>query len=347
MPARHHELTLYPTIAEALTRGGPGARRRRRAADRRARAIPAQQPGPDALSPLRVLPADRRGLPPERSSRPGLQRQAPVVEVGLGRRRWSTRPTSWAFPFMAGSSLPVTWRIPSVDVPWGAESTRSSAWATAGSTATTSTVWRRSSAWPSGGAGGETGVAAVQALRGEPVWKALAEDSWASGGLLPRRSSRPASAVASPWPRLAPGYGQRLSRARADAAACPRPGALPHRVCRWPEGHAAHALADWSATSPSPSPTKGRDDVLSTQMYLPGLHPGQTLPNFFSPLAHHIETMFLTGQAPLPRRANPADDRHPRGGDRLAEPGRRSESRRPTCARIAYQAPRESTFLRS
>ena len=35
-------------------------------------------------------------------------------------------------------------------------------------------------------------------------------------------------------------------------------------------------------------------------MYLPGLHPGQTLPNFFSPLAHHIETLFLTGKPPYP-----------------------------------------------
>ena len=43
---------------------------------------------------------------------------------------------------------------------------------------------------------------------------------------------------------------------------------------------------------------KGEATVLSTQMYLPGLHPGQTLPNFFSPLAHHIETH-------VPDRASP------------------------------------------
>ena len=45
---------------------------------------------------------------------------------------------------------------------------------------------------------------------------------------------------------------------------------------------------------------KAQAEPLSTQMYLPGLNPGQTLPNFFSALAHHIETMFLTGKPPYP-----------------------------------------------
>ena len=45
---------------------------------------------------------------------------------------------------------------------------------------------------------------------------------------------------------------------------------------------------------------KHQQAPLSTQMYLPGLHPGQTLPNFFSALAHQIESLFLTGKAPYP-----------------------------------------------
>ena len=45
---------------------------------------------------------------------------------------------------------------------------------------------------------------------------------------------------------------------------------------------------------------KQQAEPLSTQMYLPGLNPGQTLPNFFSALAHHIETLFLTGKPPYP-----------------------------------------------
>ena len=45
---------------------------------------------------------------------------------------------------------------------------------------------------------------------------------------------------------------------------------------------------------------KGQSEPLSTQMYLPGLSPGQTLPDFFNPLVHHIETLFTTGTPPYP-----------------------------------------------
>src|SRR5207237_1739474 len=44
----------------------------------------------------------------------------------------------------------------------------------------------------------------------------------------------------------------------------------------------------------------GQSKPLSTQMYLPGLHPGQTLSNFFNPLSHHVEAMFLSGNPPYP-----------------------------------------------
>ena len=56
------------------------------------------------------------------------------------------------FPFMAGSSLPVTWRTPSLEMPLGARDSRGAVRrATAASTATTSTASRRCSAWWSGG----------------------------------------------------------------------------------------------------------------------------------------------------------------------------------------------------
>ena len=41
---------------------------------------------------------------------------------------------------------------------------------------------------------------------------------------------------------------------------------------------------------------KSRSDPLSTLMFLPYYD----LQNFFSPLVNHIETLFLTGQAPYP-----------------------------------------------
>ena len=38
-----------------------------------------------------------------------------------GPRRWSKRPSAMNSRFLAGSSLPVTWRMPAIDLPYGAE----------------------------------------------------------------------------------------------------------------------------------------------------------------------------------------------------------------------------------
>jgi len=81
-------------------------------------------------------------------------------------------------------------------------------------------------------------------------------------------------------------------------------------------------------------------------MYLPGLNLGQTLPNFFSALARHIETLFLTGKPPYPVERTllttgivcAAVDSLTQGQNRLNTPH---------LSQITYQAPRESLFARS
>src|SRR5205823_2908924 len=91
---------------------------------------------------------------------------------------------------------------------------------------------------------------------------------------------------------------------------------------------------------------KGEPSILSTQMYLPGLSPGQTLPNFFSALVHHIETMFLTGKPSYPvERTLLTTGMLASAVESLAKGQTRIET--PHLARASYQAPRESTFLRS
>ena len=81
-------------------------------------------------------------------------------------------------------------------------------------------------------------------------------------------------------------------------------------------------------------------------MYLPGLSPGQTLPNFFSALAHHIETLFLTGKPPYPvERTLLTTGVLAAAIDSLTQGQKRLET--PHLKQVTYQAPRDSLFARS
>ena len=90
------------------------------------------------------------------------------------------------FAVTAGSSLPVTYRMPDVDLPSGAE-VEEVLGVSIGSIDSYDfhclemmqcLVERRK--------GGETGVVALQALRGDAVWKAMEATSWGAGGWDPQ-----------------------------------------------------------------------------------------------------------------------------------------------------------------
>eukprot|EP01043_Picozoa_sp_COSAG02_P024593 COSAG02_NODE_1350_length_13120_cov_4.275555_3_plen_289_part_00 len=90
------------------------------------------------------------------------------------------------FPFMAGSSLPTAWRMPPIDMPYGAE-VEEALTVSIGSVdsydfhaldALQCMLERRN--------GGETGILSVQAARGEQVWRQMEKGSWEAGGWSPR-----------------------------------------------------------------------------------------------------------------------------------------------------------------
>jgi hypothetical protein len=86
------------------------------------------------------------------------------------------------FPFLAGSSLPVTWRMPSVDLPYGAEVEEVMCVAMGAVDSYDFHALETIQCMAERRKGGETGVVALQALRGDSVWKALAAGSWKAGG---------------------------------------------------------------------------------------------------------------------------------------------------------------------
>jgi hypothetical protein len=341
--ARHPELKVYATIAEALARGG------------------------EKLAVHGVLLIGEHGDYPQNDKGQRLwpryeffqqvadvfRRSGRSVPVFCDKHLswnwdWASRmvETSRAmgFPLMAGSSLPVTWRLPAIDVPFGAKVAEAvgigygglDSYDFHGLEAIQCLVERR--------AGGETGVVAVTALRGDSVWNALATTSWSAGScdreLLQACLCR-SFTLASPRP----GYGN----------AYPEPAQWPALVqspamyrIEYADGLKSTLLVlnglvrDFTVAVR----VEGAARPLSTQMYLPGLGPGQTLPNFFNPLAHHIESMFRTGKPPYPvARTLLTTGVLATAMDSLHQGQKRIET--PALARVRYEPPRESTFWRS
>ena len=340
---RHPELKVYPTIAGAITRGG------------------------ERLAVDGVLIIGEQGRYPRNEKG---QRLYPRYEffqqtVDVFRRSgrsvpvFSDKHLSWnwewaksmvetaramGFPFMAGSSLPVTWRLPAVDVPLGAELVEGvcvgyggiDSYDFHGLESLQCMVERRK--------GGETGVKAVTALRGDSVWKALRSGSWDGGGCDLElfeaclcRSFRLAS------PR--PGYGNAYPELAQMPALAGNP--VLYRI-EYADGLKGSLLMLSGLVSDFTVAIRirGQSEPLSTQMYLPGLSPGQTLPDFFNPLARHVETLFTTGTPPYPIErtllttgvlATAVDSLH-KGQKRIDTPD---------LLRVRYSAPRESTFWRS
>lgn len=93
---------------------------------------------------------------------------------------------SMKFPFLAGSSLPVTWRMPSIDMPRDAEVEEALVVAMGPTDIYDFHALETLQCMVERRRGGETGVVSMHALRGDAVWKALEAGSWANGGWDPR-----------------------------------------------------------------------------------------------------------------------------------------------------------------
>jgi hypothetical protein len=85
-------------------------------------------------------------------------------------------------PFLAGSSLPVTWRMPAVDLPYGASVDEVMCVAIGGIDSYDFHALETIQCMAERRSGGETGVAWVEAIRDDQVWKAMDLGKWERGG---------------------------------------------------------------------------------------------------------------------------------------------------------------------
>lgn len=88
-------------------------------------------------------------------------------------------------PFLAGSSLPVTWRMPAIDLPYGAEVEEVLNVAYGGVDSYDFHALEVLQCMAERRKGGETGVVSMHALRGDAVWQAMESGGWSAGGWNP------------------------------------------------------------------------------------------------------------------------------------------------------------------
>jgi len=289
---RFPAMKIYPTIADALTRGG------------------------SKLAVDAVLLIGEHGNYPKTEKGqvqyPRYQFFNEIVSVfrasGRSAPVFSDKHLSWnwdwakemydtarsmGFPFMAGSSLPVTWRIPSLEIPLGGRIREAicvgygsmDSYDFHGLETIQCMVERRR--------GGESGVKWLEAYRGGKFWQAYRDGVWSrelcEAALCRSHTLTPARKGFNdtfPSPEEMRGIVKEpfaYHYEHADGLKC----TLVMMNGLVQDFNFAARLED-------------RSELFSTQMYLPMPPDRTTLANFFSPLVNNVEKMILTGKPTYP-----------------------------------------------
>ena len=194
------------------------------------------------------------------------------------------------FPFMAGSSLPVTWRIPAVEIPFESLLEESLCACYGGIDSYDFHGFETAQCMSERRAGGEAGVKSVHALRGEALWKRIDERD-TTRKLLSSALAR------SHTCRGRPGYTYSIPdlgwvrEAAADAT-----GIFVEHA----DGFQTTMLLLNGLVQDFTYAGLARQAILSCQMYLPMPPSPATLADFFNPLVNHIEHMVSAGKVPYP-----------------------------------------------
>jgi hypothetical protein len=289
---RHPGMKIYPTVAEALTRGTG-----RLAVD-----------GVVYIGEQGNYPRNEKG----QTLYPRYEFFEKVVDVFRSSGRavpyFNDKHLSWnwdwakkmydtsrqmGFPLMAGSSLTVTWRMPQVEMPLGAP-IREAMCVAYGNVdsydihaleAVQCMVERRK--------GGETGVEWLQAYRGDNFWKAHEQGVW-SPALFKAALCR--SETLRSGREGFTGVYPTLQEMKALAR---NPVAYHYQ---YKDGLRSTIMLMTGLVEDFnfAAAIEGQSQPFSTMMYLSHRTQLATLESYFSPLVHYIEQFMLTGKEPYP-----------------------------------------------
>jgi hypothetical protein len=242
------------------------------------------------------------------------------------------------FAFMAGSSLPVTWRTPSLEMPLGSRVTEGMCVGYGGVDSYDFHALETLQCMVERRDGGESGVRWFKAYRGDRFWEAHHAGRWSrelfetclcrSHTLTPGRAG-----FNDVFPTI-----DELRQTVKDPIAYQyehldglKSTMIMMNGLVQDFNFAAHL--------------EGRPEPLSTQMYLPMPPARSTLANFFSPQVNNVERMFLTGRPSYPvERTLLTSGLVIAGVDSLHQDQARLETPH---LKVAYQPTTESTFWRT
>lgn len=196
------------------------------------------------------------------------------------------------FPFLAGSSLPVTWRMPSIDLPHKTPLVESVCVCYGGVDSYDFHGLETAQCMSERRAGGEAGIKSTQALKGDALWRRLESDSQTQKLFL-------AALARSEFRRAPDGYT--FAAPTLD---------LAKKLARDPIGYfyehndgfrTAMFLMNGLVTDFTYAGLR-RDNnkIVTCIMFLPMPHAIASTANFFNPLVHHIEQTVARRKAPYP-----------------------------------------------
>ena len=242
-------------------------------------------------------------------------------------------------PFMSGSSLPVTWRTPQVEMPLGAGVKEAvcvcyggvDSYDFHGLETLQCMVERRD--------GGEHGVVWMEAYKDEKFWEAHHKGVW-SRELFEAALTRSHTITPS-----RPGFNNPFPNINELKKLCESPVAYVYKHADGLQSTMllmSGLLQDFNFAAR----IGGQSKPLSTQMYLPMPPARSTLASFFSPQVNNVEQMFLTGKASYPvERTLLTTGLTAAAVDSLHQDGKRLKT--PHLAQVTYQPNPKSTFWRT
>jgi hypothetical protein len=333
--ARFPSMKIYPTIAEALTCGG------------------------SKLAVDGVVLVGEHGEYPytekHQTKFPRYEFFMEIVKVFRASGRtvpvFSDKHLSWnwdwakemydtsrqmGFPLMAGSTLPIVWRKPSIDMPYGAKIQEAVCVYYGGVDSYDFHALEALQGMVERREGGETGVKWLQAYRDENFWRAYREGAWphdlVEAALCRSFTLTPARG----------GFNNLLPKIEDMQRLVKRPVAYQYEHA---SGLKCTMLMLNGLVKDCNFAARLDTGILSTQMYVPMPDGRTTLASFFSPLVNAMEHMFLTGKPRYPvERTLLTTGLTAAGVESLYRGQVRYETPH---LDVRYRAPEESTFWRS